>query len=196
MSILRSYSPAWVKRVVWDRKHTSGTICPEACPSDLLESLGELPVNAAVLDMGCGPGNLRAALRLRGWRGYFVGVDISARAIELAQETSDPSCEWHVCSIESFRIPDRAFHAICFSESIYYARLRHVPRILAMCRESLTPEGTIFIRIWHRERHQDYVRFLLNMGAENFPPMYILHNQNGDRDVSPKVRESEVLVVN
>ncbi|KAK3295722.1 S-adenosyl-L-methionine-dependent methyltransferase [Chaetomium fimeti] len=42
------------------------------------------PSRAAVLDLGCGNGSLLFALRDEGWEGRLLGVDYSARSVELA----------------------------------------------------------------------------------------------------------------
>lgn len=43
------------------------------------------PDAAAVLDLGCGNGSMLFALRDEGWEGRLLGVDYSARSVELAR---------------------------------------------------------------------------------------------------------------
>ncbi len=43
------------------------------------------PDTAAVLDLGCGNGSMLFALRDEGWVGRLLGVDYSARSVELAR---------------------------------------------------------------------------------------------------------------
>ncbi len=43
------------------------------------------PDTAAVLDLGCGNGSMLFALRDEGWEGRLLGVDYSARSVELAR---------------------------------------------------------------------------------------------------------------
>jgi hypothetical protein len=54
-----------------------------------------------------------------------------------------------------------------------------MPVMLARCQGSLTPEGAILVRIWHRERHLEYVKLLLRTGFVCRPPIYILEQQTG-----------------
>ena len=120
MSRIRSYCPAFIKRLVWNWKFRSTRNDPAGCPRDLLDCLHTLDFNSAVLDLGCGPGNLRAALRLRGWNGHFIGVDISEQVIEVASKSESNNAEWHVSTIENFPIPHQKVSTICLCESIYY----------------------------------------------------------------------------
>ena len=174
MSKLRAYAPAWVKRMVWDRKHLSTRIDPEGCPHDLLECLRTLDSNAGIADFGCGAGNLRAALRSRGWKGHYVGVDTSERAIEVARKSEDSNAEWHVSTTEDFPILTQKVSTICFCESIYYIQTKSVPTVLARCHQSLSPGGRIVIRIYHTDRHREYIALLVGLGAQCKPPIYSL----------------------
>lgn len=174
MSKLRSYAPPFVKKMVWDWKHRTNHIDPVGCPHEVLDCLSTLEPNATVLDLGCGTGNLRAALRLRGWKGHFVGVDVADKAIELAKGSGDANAEWHVSTIEEFHVPAQKVDAVCLCESIYYVKPQAVPALLERCRQSLLPHGRIFIRIIHTDRHPEYIELLEEMGAVPKPPMYVL----------------------
>ncbi|KAK4106224.1 S-adenosyl-L-methionine-dependent methyltransferase [Parathielavia hyrcaniae] len=52
------------------------------------ENLGLDRRSARVLDLGCGNGSLLFALRDDGWRGELLGVDYSARSVELARRVA------------------------------------------------------------------------------------------------------------
>jgi SAM-dependent methyltransferase len=120
MSSLRSLAPAFVKKIIWDRKYQNVTTNPDICPSDLLRHLASIDKNASVLDLGCGAGNLLAALRRRGWAGSFEGVDVSEQAIETGRNIGDANAQWHVSTIEDFKIPAAAaFDIISLCESLY-----------------------------------------------------------------------------
>ena len=176
MSKLRSYLPVFIKRIAWNWKHWK-RIDAAACPHDLLECLSTLEPNSAVLDLGCGPGNLRAALRLRGWSGHFIGVDISEKAIEVAKKSEDNNAEWHVSAIENFQIPNQEVSTICLCESIYYVKLGAVPSKVERWRQALVyPGGRIVIRIWHADRHREYIALLSRLGTQSNPPIYTLYN--------------------
>ncbi len=178
MSRLRSYAPGWIKRLVWDWKSMNASIEPAKCPHSLLECLGTLlDSNAGVLDLGCGPGNLRAALRYRGWKGHYIGVDVSARSIDAARQSQDNNAQWHVSRIETFPIPNEKVSTICLSESIYYVQIKLIPSLIARCRQCLVPGGHVVIRIWHADLHREYVTLLRRLGAHCEPPIYILAKQ-------------------
>ena len=123
------------------------------------------------------PGNLRAALRLRGWRGHFIGVDVSKQAIEAARQSEDNNAEWHLSAIEDFPILNKKVSTICLCESIYYVRVGLVPALLERCRRSLaSPGGRIIVRIWHTTRHREYIALLSGLGFESALPIYTLYN--------------------
>jgi SAM-dependent methyltransferase len=168
--------PVFIKRAVWNWKHQSTGIDPRRCPQDLLEALRTLGADACVLDLGCGPGNLRAALRLRGWKGHFIGVDVSEKVIAVARKAHDSNAEWHAAPIEGFTVPDQKANAVCLCESIYYVKPKSVPLLIDRCRHSLGSPGRIVIRIWHADRHREYIDILLGLGAQPTPPIYILNH--------------------
>jgi cyclopropane fatty-acyl-phospholipid synthase-like methyltransferase len=175
MSKLRSFAPVFMKRIVWNRKHQHSSIDPARCPRDLLECLRTLGSNSSVLDLGCGAGNLRAALRARGWNGHFIGVDVSEEVTEIAQKSDDQNAEWYVSAIEDFPILSQKVDTICLCESIYYVRRLSVPTLLARCRQSLVSGGRIIIRIWDTEQHREYIALLESLGAQSSPPIYTLN---------------------
>jgi SAM-dependent methyltransferase len=184
MSRLRSYAPTFVKEIVWNWKHRAANIKPQACPHDLVEYVSKLQANSAVLDLGCGAGNLRAALRKRAWKGHYIGVDVSRQVIETAQKTKDDNAEWYVGALEDFRFPPREVDIICLCESLYYVNSASVPALITRCRHSLAPGGRIVIRIWHTDRHREYIATLAAMGAQSEPPLYVLTKERIDRDSS------------
>lgn len=160
--------------MVWNWKYQSTSIDPEECPHELLECLGTLGSDSGLLDLGCGPGNLRAALRSRGWNGHFVGVDVSRQVIEVAKKSGDSNAKWHVSAIEDFPVPDQKVSAVCLCESIYYVRPAIIPTLIARCRQSLASGGRIVVRIWQADQHREYITLLAGLGAQSSPPIYIL----------------------
>ena len=175
MSRVRSYAPGFIKQIVWNWKHRRSAIHPEGCPHDLLKHLRTLECSARVLDLGCGPGNLRAALRLCGWRGHFIGVNVPSRPLSDSRQSEDNKAEWHLSAIEDFPILNEKVSAICLCESIYYVRVGLVPAC-QRCRQSLiSPRGRIIIRIWHTARHREYIALLSDLGFESALPIYTLY---------------------
>jgi SAM-dependent methyltransferase len=174
MDDLRSCSPQFVKNFVWNWKHRNHSIDSSKCSTDVLRILSTLEPHSRLLDLGCGTGNLLAALRNRDWKGYFIGVDVSERAIKQAKQYKDLNAEWHIGAIEDFRSILPKVDAICMCESIYYAKITDVSHLLGECRKSLLPSGRIIIRIWNAINHKEYVELLSVLGAQSIPPIYIL----------------------
>ncbi len=175
MSRLRSYLPNAVKRIVWNVKHRATPIDANSCPKDILDQMGRLSPDGRLLDFGCGAGNLRQALRQRGWRGHYTGVDVSEQALKIAKSAGDQSAEWHECAIEKFATQGRKFDLICFCESIYYVRISQIPGLLRSCREAMaTSNSRIVVRICDPVRHNEYVQLLMQQDAETIPPIYLL----------------------
>jgi SAM-dependent methyltransferase len=170
MESVRSRAPIWVKRLVWDRKHTGAQTNPSGSP--LVDFLApRIPQAASLLDLGCATGNLLAGLRRNGWNGHYTGVDISPRAISVARKINDARAEWLVSPIEDFAI-DREFDLICFVESLYYVRLERVQEVLRRCREH---GKAVYVRIWNGKEHAPFIR---QLGAcENpRPDVFVLRN--------------------
>jgi|ERR1700691_3335580 len=152
----RSLAPAFIKRLIWNRKPFNQQTTPEKCPQDIQNALAvHLGESKSLLDFGCGPGNLLMALRARGWRGHYIGIDVSDKAIHLARKLRDQNSEWFRCLIEDF--PGIEVDTVSFIESLYYAR--NVPRVLERWRGA-----AIFIRIYDSARHQDTLQHLSHFG--------------------------------
>jgi cyclopropane fatty-acyl-phospholipid synthase-like methyltransferase len=175
MSKLRSLAPSVVKKIFWNWKHKTTLIDPALCPRGLVDYLCKLEHNSRLLDLGCGAGNLRAALRLRGWGGHFAGVDVSRKVIEdAAVNAQDINSEWHTEAIESFPTFNEPFDTICFCESIYYVKIGSIPYLLDRCLQSLSPGGRIVVRICDADRHREYVALLKEFAFKSNPPIYVL----------------------
>ena len=112
--------PVFIKRMVWNWKYQSTSMIPPRARMDCWSASVHWSPTPDSLIQGCGPGNLRAALRTRGWNGHFVGVDVSEQVIEVARKSEDTNAEWHVSAIEDFPIPHQKVSTICLCESIYY----------------------------------------------------------------------------
>jgi 2-polyprenyl-3-methyl-5-hydroxy-6-metoxy-1,4-benzoquinol methylase len=174
MTRLRSHAPTFIKKVVWNWKHRMGIISPSRCPRDLLECLNSLRPDANLLDLGCGAGNLRAALRLRGWKGRFIGIDVSETILDTARMAGDPNSEWHASTIEEFPFPETSVSVVCLCESIYYVKPTSVVRLLDRCRQVIGADGgRIVIRICHSNRHTEHIALLKSLGAQRDGSLFI-----------------------
>lgn len=116
-----------------------------------LEALGLGP-DETVVDVGCGTGNLSAAiLRALSSQGRVLGVDISAGMLEQARaKVSDPRVTWHHASVERLPFDDASVdRVICFSA------WPHVVERAAAANELLRvlrPGG--IAHVWHSASRQ------------------------------------------
>ena len=108
----------------------------------ILGYLDYAPPPVRLLDVGCGHGRLLQLLARFGF-GEYLGVDISAEAIERARALSVPDTRFEVVDMNRWETAER-FDAILFNESLYYAE-RPAPGLRAGDRLAL------------RGRHRDRV---------------------------------------
>lgn len=75
----------------------------------------------AVLDVGCGTGSVTHLLAARvGSRGSVVGIDLSARMLDLARRRSKPNTTFQAMAAESMVFRERSFDLITYGESLPY----------------------------------------------------------------------------
>ncbi|MGH6713509.1 MAG: class I SAM-dependent methyltransferase [Bradyrhizobium sp.] len=109
-----------------------------------------------LLDVASGPGALSAEAANRGARP--VGVDLSPRMIELAQQLH-PTIEYHEADVERLPFPDHTFDAVVCAFG-----LGHFPRperAVAECVRTLSAGGRIAFAWWDdpsRQRIQGIFR--------------------------------------
>ena len=96
-----------------------------------------IPVDARVLDVGCGSGWATRLMAEKASRGSVVGIDIADEMIKLARETSAsfPNVNFRVASAESLPFGDGEFTHSFSMESLYYyadmpAALQEIKRVL------------------------------------------------------------------
>jgi SAM-dependent methyltransferase len=101
------------------------------------------PAAPSIVDVGCGHGRLFQLLRQSGYRRY-VGLDLSAEAIEEARSTACENARFEVTDFASWSSSER-FDVIIFNESIYYATdpLQQLARYAGL----LTKDGLIVLSI-------------------------------------------------
>jgi len=97
-----------------------------------------VPPGARVLDVGCGLGDLLAALRSPGG----VGIDVSRRVIELAH-ARHPGLDLRVCDVEADALPEGPFDVVLLSDAV--GHLDDVQRALENVRPLLAPDGRIVL---------------------------------------------------
>lgn len=104
-----------------------------------------LPVNAAILDAGCGTGGLISRLRgvEAGWR--FTGIDFMPLACELARERCGPGVEIRQASVEALPFPDSSFDAIVSGDVL--CQIDHWPIAIGEFLRVVRPGGIVLINV-------------------------------------------------
>jgi 2-polyprenyl-3-methyl-5-hydroxy-6-metoxy-1,4-benzoquinol methylase len=139
---LASYVPARYRRVIarllarvggrdaapsaatWDEQYVAGRwaylgeLAEMARFSVLAGYLRHFKPGGAILDVGCGEGVLAERLPRGDYRRY-VGVDLSAAAIEQAGRSLAPSASWIAADAQTYA-PTERFDAIVFNEVVYF----------------------------------------------------------------------------
>jgi len=111
-----------------------------------LEDLG-IGSGEAVLDVGCGTGNLTMALLAKlSASGRIVAIDISSRMIEIARKKAgDPRVEWHTADARRLPLEEGTIdRAICCSVWPHFEDRRAVAKELYRV---LRPGGCL--HVWH-----------------------------------------------
>lgn len=105
-----------------------------------------LPVDARVLDVGCGSGWATRVMAEIVTNGHIAGIDISNEMIELARNSSQSfaNIDYKVGSAESLPFRDNEFTHVFSMESLYYytnmlAALREIHRVIA--------DGGLFVTV-------------------------------------------------
>jgi ubiquinone/menaquinone biosynthesis C-methylase UbiE len=94
-----------------------------------------------IFDLGCGPGDLAAALVARG--AHVVGFDLSEELLREARSQNSRQTEFHAADLRSFPDPGRSADGIwCSFAAAYFPDL---PAVLATWTRSLQPGGWIAV---------------------------------------------------
>jgi SAM-dependent methyltransferase len=101
-----------------------------------------------LLDVGCGPGTITAALA--GIVGTAIGVDIELNAIALAKQLSAQSGATNLSFVEAdmttLPFEDGAFDAVFFHAVLYHQGQAKLTKTLAEARRVLKPGGVLGTR--------------------------------------------------
>jgi len=111
------------------------------------EVLQRLPVEAVVLELGCGPGTVSAALADGR---HYTGVDLSAGQLMLARERL-PDANFIQADFTNIELPSGAFDAV-----VAFFVFNHLPR---------AEHAPMFERVWSWLRPGG--RFMLSLGASD-----------------------------
>lgn len=119
-----------------------------------------VPVDARVLDVGCGSGWASRLLAGVAIKGRVTGIDISNEMINLARASSTlfPQCDFEVASTEQLPFSDNEFTHAFSMESLYY--YRDIPTALNEIHRVLKPGG-VFVAVvdlyWENEASHQWI---------------------------------------
>jgi cyclopropane fatty-acyl-phospholipid synthase-like methyltransferase len=106
--------------------------------------LARLPAGSPVLDLGCGSGI--PATKAIAERHTAVGVDISARQIELAQ-ANVPAAEFRRADLLSLEFPPGSFDAVVAFYTLDHIPREQLPPLLARLSRWLRPGGFLLFTV-------------------------------------------------
>jgi len=139
----RAFDAAF-RRKGWDVSEVS---------SELVSCVAKYAAGDAVLALGCGTGLLCAHLP-NGSYSEFVGVDVSAFAVQRARERKLPRARFVQDDLRHFRC-DRKFRLLIFEESLnYVCSARDISALNSACCQ-LVPGGFCIITIADSARYSD-----------------------------------------
>ncbi|WP_217209292.1 class I SAM-dependent methyltransferase [Streptomyces sp. AC550_RSS872] len=95
-----------------------------------------------VADIGCGPGQVSAALDVLGVPVF--GVDLSPRMVELARR-AHPGLRFHVGSMTSLDLPNETLGGIVALYSVIHVPDGHLPTVFAEFHRVLVPGGHVLL---------------------------------------------------
>lgn len=106
----------------------------------------QIPLEATVLDVGCGSGWATRLMAQNASHGRVIGIDVSDEMVGLAREESvnQPNVEFQVASAEQLPFDDARFtHAFSMESLYYYADIQ---RALSEIRRVSKP-GALFVAV-------------------------------------------------
>jgi SAM-dependent methyltransferase len=146
-----------------------------------------VPRGARILDAGCGPGRVGAALAAAGHR--VVGVDLDPVLIAAARE-DHPGPEWMVGDLATLDLPERDFDAIVAAGNVmaFVAPGTRV-EILRRLRVHLAPGGRV-ITGFGAGREYPFAGFLADVATAGLRPDLLLATW----DLRPLTPDADFLV--
>ena len=157
-SIARRSNLSGIQRLAWNYGYRHHEAPPAPCPVCAELVLNHVPRGSTIVELGCGGARLAHELFRRGWRGKYLGIDISDVAISLAKSRC-PLGEWRVGDMGAplgFE-PD----ALIMIDSVYYLPLSKAREVLENASARLT-----ICRICDRSSYIEHSDMLREMGFQ------------------------------
>jgi SAM-dependent methyltransferase len=104
----------------------------------------QLPTNTAVLELGCGPGNIINYLSRRRPDFKILGTDLSPNMLRLA-ERNNPSARFQLLDCRDILNLEETVDAIVCGFCLPYLDKSDALQLIADCARLLTPAGLIYI---------------------------------------------------
>ena len=112
--------------------------------------LADLPADrsAAILDLGCGPGDLARYLSQRGYD-RVTAVDRDPLAIAGLDDVAGVTAK--ICDINASSVERRrgGWALIVAKQMIYYFDRRDAPTLIAALRDALSPDGRLIVEVFN-----------------------------------------------
>lgn len=117
--------------------------------AELAARTGASP-GADALDIGCGPGDLVAALADRvGPHGSVLGVDAAPQMVEYAAARARPQCRFEVGAAQDLAVPDASIDVITSTFVMHHIPAARRADALANMYRILRPGGTLLLADTH-----------------------------------------------
>ncbi|MET8509685.1 methyltransferase domain-containing protein [Streptomyces sp. NPDC004787] len=118
----------------------------DALSRAVLDAFVEETAGAGVVaDVGCGPGKVAGYLAARGVR--VVGLDLSARMVEIARRTQ-PHLPFAVGSMTALGLRDGALAGVLAYYSTHHTPPEHLPAVYREFHRVLAPGGRLMLAGW------------------------------------------------
>jgi SAM-dependent methyltransferase len=162
------YRPERWSSADWTRAYGSGQLDYFANLDELgrysmlLGYIGFFGGRPSILDVGCGPGLLRARICDSDFGGY-VGIDPNAEAIAMGAHLADERTQLRQCELVDIR--DELFDVVVLNEVLYFAR--SPGDMLADSSRLLRRDGVLLTSMWHHPGD----RALWRMIDDRFEPL-------------------------
>lgn len=112
--------------------------------------IARLPSSSKIIDIGCGPG--RDAKVFSGFGLEVIGVDFSAKMIELARQNAS-NCSFHVMDIEKLAFDPEFFHGVWANCALLHVSKQNIPSVLDKMHKILKPKGVLYLSV--KQSHID-----------------------------------------